>query len=109
MCTRTHCVVRPAFGEIDFRVHLVLLPILARVSSCSLKRSYMGAGEMTQELKELSALAEDLGLVPSTGNAANNHLELRFQGTQDSLPISLGTACKRCVDRCGGQTAIHIK
>ena len=34
----------------------------------------VGGGEMAQQLRALSALAEDLGLAPGTHTVAHNHL-----------------------------------
>ena len=34
----------------------------------------LGTGEMAQQLRALSALAEDLGSIPSTHMVANNHM-----------------------------------
>lgn len=48
---------------------------------------------MAGRLKALAALAEDLGLFPSTHVTSNNYLKLQFQGTQCSLLASSGTAC----------------
>lgn len=41
------------------------------------------AGEMTQQLRVLTALVGDSGLIPSTHMAAHNCLSLQFQGGSD--------------------------
>lgn len=40
----------------------------------------LGAGERTQQLRELSAFPGDLDLIPSTHMSPFNHLSLQFQG-----------------------------
>ena len=49
------------------------------------------AGEMAHQLRAFTALAEDLGLVPSTQVVTHNHLHHQFQGIQRSLLVSIGT------------------
>lgn len=49
------------------------------------------AGEMTQTLRALLVLPEDMGSIPSNHVAANNHLLLHFQGTYWLLLTSVGT------------------
>jgi hypothetical protein len=50
----------------------------------------LGTGEMVWDLK---ALAENLGLVPSTHMVAHNHLSLQIQGVWCPLLASLSTRC----------------
>ena len=45
-----------------------------------------GVREMTQWLSVLSALADDLSLVPSIHLVAHNHLYVQFQGDVPLLP-----------------------
>lgn len=45
------------------------------------KRITLGVGEVAKGLIALVALAEDLGLIPSTLMVAHSPLELQFQGT----------------------------
>ena len=49
---------------------------------CPFKSTLVGAGEMAQWLKALTALREDPGSVLSTYTAAHNYLKLQFQGIQ---------------------------
>lgn len=51
----------------------------------------LGAGEVIWQLRLTLALAEYLGLIPSTDMAAYKHSELQFQGIQYPLLTSGGT------------------
>ena len=60
---------------------------------------------MAHWLRPLAALAEDLGVVPSTHTAAHSHLELQSQGTQGSdLQGTIYTSCRHT---CSRQSTIH--
>jgi hypothetical protein len=55
------------------------------------KKQGEGAGEMSQWLKALAAVAEDLGSVHSTHMMAYSHPYCQFQGIQPSFLTSSGT------------------
>ena len=49
-----------------------------RISTAN-KKTNRRAGEMAQQLRAFTVLAEDLGFVSSTHIMAHNHLQLQFQ------------------------------
>ena len=59
--------------------------VLSWVHLKAFKNLSMGAGVMVCLLAILTALAEDLGSIPSTHMAVHNHMELQFQGLQCPL------------------------
>ena len=65
----------------------------------------MGAKEMAQSLRALTAIPEDLGSVPSTYMAAHNPWQ--FQWILDPSPFS--GLCGHCMYVCGAQTYMQTK
>ena len=57
-------------------------------SYCKGSKAWCGHGEMSQRLRELAALSEDLGSIPSTHTVAHGCLYPQFQGyTTLSWPL----------------------
>jgi hypothetical protein len=73
------------------------------------KNDIFGTGEMAQQLRELAALPEDWGLIPSTHMAAHKSLELQLQRIRCPLLASMDTICTWYTDTHAGKTPIHIK
>lgn len=46
---------------------------------------------MAQWLRAFPALTENIGLAPSTGDIAPNHMHHQFQGILHSLLVTMGT------------------
>jgi hypothetical protein len=66
------------------------------LNSYVIKNTVPGAGELAQRLRALTALTEDLGLIPSTHTVAYSYPELQFQGIGCLLPIS-ASSCMHTV------------
>lgn len=67
-----------------------------------LKITIAEAGQMTQWLRVLVILAEDMNLISRTCMVVHNHVLLQFQGVQPPLLTSVGTA-----HMCGTHTCIQ--
>ena len=62
----------------DVDCFLIYCPLWENVKASMFKSK--GSGEMAQWLTVQAALTEDLGSIPSTHMAPDNHLYLQFQG-----------------------------
>lgn len=62
---------------------------------------------MTQGLRELDSLPENLGTIPISHVVTHSHLQLQFQRIQCPLLVSIGTACTWCINMYVSKTLIY--
>jgi hypothetical protein len=67
----------------------------------------LGAGEMARWWRMLTALAGDLGLVPSTQTVAHNHPKFQFQRICCHLLVTIGSCMHRCTQTHKGSQYTH--
>ena len=88
----------------------IVFPIVGRVLLHKIRKNSTGARDVAQWLKALTALPQDLSLIPGTHMVISSTI---YHSSSRKSPVSSGLcrhqACKWCTDIHVGRTPIHIK